>query len=111
MKEILSGKKLDFNFFCLNLHTIEKGIIEIFRKIKEYGFTSFSSLSFQQSTVFIGIRHFSEFLNRIIWFEKKTNLLTTLTQKEYDKIYTSLPDSNHTGISSHMSWPAKNIFI
>jgi len=31
------------------LHTVREGIIEIFGKIKEYGFTSFSSLSFQQS--------------------------------------------------------------
>ena len=49
MKKILSEKKLHFNFFRHNLHTIKEGIIEIFGKIKEYGVTSFSSLSFHQS--------------------------------------------------------------
>jgi len=49
MKKILLSKRLHFNFFLFNLHTIKEGIIEIFGKIKEYGFTSFSSLSFQQS--------------------------------------------------------------
>jgi hypothetical protein len=49
MKKILLSKKLHFNYFLHNLHTEREGIIEIFGKIKEYGFTSFSSLSFQQS--------------------------------------------------------------
>ena len=51
MKKILSTKKLDFIFFLHNLHTVRDGIIEIFRKIKEYGFTSISSSSFQESTL------------------------------------------------------------
>jgi len=34
MKKILLIKKLDFTFFRHNLHTVRKGIFEIFGKIK-----------------------------------------------------------------------------
>ena len=34
MKKILSIKKLDFNFFRHNLHTVRKGVLKIFGKIK-----------------------------------------------------------------------------
>ncbi len=34
MNKIFSTKKLDFNFFRHNLHTVREGIIKIFGKIK-----------------------------------------------------------------------------
>lgn len=58
MKKILLTKKLHINFFLHNLHTVREGIIEIFGKIKEYGFTSFSSLSFHQSKVITWVPYY-----------------------------------------------------
>jgi hypothetical protein len=45
MKKILLTKKLHFNFFLHNLHTIKEGIIEIFGKIKIIWVTIFMYFS------------------------------------------------------------------
>jgi hypothetical protein len=45
MKKILLTKRLHFNFFLYNLHTIKEGIIEIFGKIKIIWVTIFMYFS------------------------------------------------------------------